>query len=80
MTPEHKVLLASSFRKSRFNYCPLIWMFYSMNALRRLKNVDERSLRFKYQDYVSNYITLPLNVNRKVNTSKTSRVSYNRDL
>ena len=39
MTPEQKVSFTSSFIKSQFNYCPLIWMFCSKKALYRLNNL-----------------------------------------
>ena len=45
MTPKQKSFLTSSFIKSKFNYCPLIWMFCSKKALHRLHNIHERSLR-----------------------------------
>ena len=44
MTPEQKTFLTSSFIKSPFNYCPLIWMFCLKKAPHRLNNIHERSL------------------------------------
>ena len=32
ITPEQKTFMSSSFVKSHFNYCPLIWMFCSKVA------------------------------------------------
>ena len=37
MTIDQKKLILSSFTKSQFNYCPLIWMFYTKRFLRRIK-------------------------------------------
>ena len=47
MTPEQKIL-TSSFIKSQFSYCPLIWMFCLKKALLRLNNIHERSLPLTY--------------------------------
>ena len=65
MTSEQKTFLTSSLIKSQFNYCPLISMFFIQRKLCRLNNLHERSLRFTYQDYVSNVITLLFNANKK---------------
>ena len=65
MIPEQKTFLISSFIKSKFNYCLLIWMFCSKKAFHRLNNVHERSLRLIHQDYVSNFITLSVKVSEK---------------
>ena len=40
-------------------------MFCSKEALHRLNNIHERSLRFIHQDYVSNFVTLLINANEK---------------
>ena len=50
------------FYKVSFNYCCLIWMFGSEDALHRLNNIHEKSLRL---DHVSNFITLFVNANQK---------------
>ena len=50
------------FYKVSFNYCSLIWMFGSEDALHRLNNIHEKSLRL---DHVSNFITLFVNANQK---------------
>ena len=65
MTPEQKTFLTSSFIKSQFNYCPLIWLSCLKKALHRLNNIYERSLRLKQQDQVSKSITLLVNANEK---------------
>ena len=43
--PEQKTLISLSSIKSRFNYCPLIWMFCSNSDFHRLIITDVRSLR-----------------------------------
>ena len=55
-------LLNIMFYKVSFNYCCLIWMFSSEDALHRLNNIHEKSLRL---DHVSNFITLFVNANQK---------------
>ena len=50
--------------KSNFNYCPLVWMFCSGTANRRINNIHERSLRIVSDDYDSTFENLLiLNVN-----------------
>ena len=44
MTQEQKNFLRSSFIKSQFSYCPLIWMFYLKKALHRLYNLMKNPL------------------------------------
>ena len=66
MTPEWKTFFTSSFIKSHFNCCPLIWMFCSKKAPHRLNNIHERSLCLMHQDHVSNFITLLVNANEKL--------------
>ena len=40
---------------SNFNYCPVVWHFCG-----KMENVQERSLRFIYEDFNSDYDTLLL--------------------
>ena len=42
MTTDQKKLIFSSFIKSQFTYCPLIWMFCTKRSLRRISNIHER--------------------------------------
>ena len=65
MTPEQKTFLTSSFIKSQFNYCPVIWTFCSKKPLHRLNNIHEISLGLIHHDYVPNFITLLVNANEK---------------
>ena len=37
--------LASSFVNSQFNYCAIVWMFYSRKSKLRLENTRKRALR-----------------------------------
>ena len=39
-----------SFIDAQFNYCPLVWMFYSRTLNSKLNRLQERALRIVYQD------------------------------
>ena len=51
---EQNKLIFSSFVKSQFNYCPLIWIFYSRTFINKLKNIHEKYLRLITNNFVSN--------------------------
>ena len=53
MNLEQRTFLTSSFIKSQFIYCLLIWMFCSKKARHRLNNIHERSLHLINQYYFS---------------------------
>ena len=44
-----------TFVESRFNYCPLIWMFYSRRLNNKISNVHKKALRIVYSDYKSTF-------------------------
>ena len=52
---EEKKTLINSYFYSRFNYCPLVWMFSSAKSLNKVESLQKRALRFLYEDYVSSY-------------------------
>ena len=52
---ESKKILVNSFIYSNFNYCPLIWHFTSANSIKMIEKVQERLLRFLYNDLYSSY-------------------------
>ena len=45
----------SSFIKSQFNYCPLIWMFCSRTSMNNLNNIHEKCLHLVKNDFDSNF-------------------------
>ena len=47
--------LMSSFIKSQFSYCPLIWIFCSRTSMNKLNNIHENCLRLVKNDYNSNF-------------------------
>lgn len=55
LNSDQKTLLASSFIKFQFNYCPLIWMFCSKEALRRLNKIICPKIASRY---ILNFVTL----------------------
>ena len=52
---EQKKVLVQSFVYSNFNYCPLVWYFSSMKSLQKIEKLQERALRFLYNDRKSSY-------------------------
>ncbi len=38
-----------------FNYCPLVWHFCGIQNSRDMEKIQERALRFVYEDYQSTY-------------------------
>ena len=54
---ERKILV-QSFVYSNFNYCPLVWYFSSAKSLQKIEKIQERALRFLYNDHLSSYSEL----------------------
>ena len=52
---DKKRLLFRTFLDSQFKYCPLIWMMHSRKANRDMNKIQERALRFIYNDYSSSF-------------------------
>ena len=52
---ESKKTLARSFVLSQFNYCPLVWHFCGTSSIHKLERIQERTLRFVFNDYVTEY-------------------------
>ena len=40
---------------SNFNYCPLVWLFCGEVNTKKVENIQERALRFIYEDYSASY-------------------------
>ena len=53
-----KLNIYYSFILSNFNYCPLTWHFCGEVNTKKIEKIQERALRFIYNDYNSNYETL----------------------
>ena len=44
-----------SFIMSNFNYCPVVWHFCGEGNTKKMEKIQERALRFIYEDYESSY-------------------------
>ena len=55
ITNDRKKLIFSSFIKSEFIYCPLMWMFCRKRSLCRIINIHERRLCLLHQNYLSEF-------------------------
>ena len=51
-------LVYNSFISSNFTYCPVAWMFCGRKNVSKIEKVQERALRFVYDDHVSPYTSL----------------------
>lgn len=52
---EEKKLVYQTFVLSNFNYCPIVWNFCSTSMIRKMEYIQERALRFIYNDFKSEY-------------------------
>ena len=50
-----KEVLVQSFVDSNFNYFPLVWYFSSSKSLQKIERIQERALRFLYNDNKNSY-------------------------
>lgn len=53
-----RLTIYHTFILSNFNYCPVIWHFCSEKNSQKIEKIQERALRFVYEDYSSSYDTL----------------------
>ena len=51
----NKSTIFHTFILSNFNFCPLAWHFCTNKNSKKLEKVQERALRFVYEDYNSSY-------------------------
>ena len=52
---EEKKVVYQTFVLSNFNYCPIVWNFCSVTMMRKMEYIQERALRFIYNDFNSEY-------------------------
>lgn len=50
-----KMTIFYTFILSNFNFCPLAWHFCSTSNTKKIEKIQERALRFVYEDYFSTY-------------------------
>ena len=55
LTFEMKTILVNSFIYSNFNYCPLVWHIMPANSIHVIEKIQERLLRFQFDDFHSRY-------------------------
>ena len=55
MGNKDKIAMVNSFVYSNFNYCPLVWHFYSCESSQKIEKVRKRSLRLVLDDFESDY-------------------------
>ena len=55
MNKNTKMIMVKVHVLSHFNYCPLIWHFCGKGDIHKMEKIQERALRFVYDDYTSKY-------------------------
>ena len=55
---EQKKILVNSLILFSFDYCPFVWFISSAKSLKKVENLQKRTLRFLQNDYHSSYETL----------------------
>ena len=65
MTADQKKCIFSSFIKSQFTYCSLLWMFCTRHSIGRINSIHERCLRLIEQNFASDFEVLLENANEK---------------
>ncbi len=68
---ECKLLIYNTFIFSNFNYCSSIWHFCNVTCSKKIEKIQERALRYIYNDYASSYYSL-------INKSSKSILYINR--
>lgn len=51
----NKLTIFHTFILSNFNFCPLAWHFCTEGNTKKMENIQERALRFVYDDFISSY-------------------------
>ena len=55
---DEKKIIIMCFIYSNFDYFPLVWYFSSASSLQKIEAIQERALRFLYNDQLSSYYDL----------------------
>ena len=64
LTDKQKKVIYNKMIKSQFNYCSLVWVFYSRKSNNLVNKIQERALRLTYKYNENNFQTL-LNENKE---------------
>jgi hypothetical protein len=54
----NRLTIFHTFVLSNLNFCPLSWHFCSETNTKKIEKIQERALRFVYQDYEASYENL----------------------
>ena len=65
LSTKNKMSIFHSFILSQFKYCPVVWHFCKKRKIDMMEKIQERALRFVYNDKESTYMTLLTKANRK---------------
>ena len=52
---EGKRILINNYLQSNFNHCPLVWMFLNATSLKKIENLQKRTLILLYNNYQLSY-------------------------
>jgi hypothetical protein len=55
-----RLTIYHSYIMSNFNYCPVVWHFFWESNTKKMEKIQERALKFIYEDFNSDYDTLLL--------------------
>ena len=55
---KEKEVLLNSFVYSNFNYCPLVWHFWSSKSLYKIEQIEERALILLHNNFACDYAEL----------------------
>jgi hypothetical protein len=58
LSVEEKFKIFQAFILSQFNYCPIVWHFCSISHMKKMEKIQERALRYVYNDFSSSYADL----------------------
>ena len=58
LNEKEKLQIFNVFILANFNYCPLVWHLCGQTDTRKMEKVQERALRFVFNDHVSSYSSL----------------------
>ena len=61
-----KMIIFNSFILSNFNYCPLVWHHCSLDSSKKMEKIQERGLRFVFNDSESSYNELLNKANKNL--------------
>ena len=64
LTTEAELLLMQAFILSYFNFCLILWHYFSMRDLRKIEKLQYKALKYVYNDFKSSYTDLRKMANR----------------